>query len=139
MLARDAEPAVVAAEPGQVRRQRVGAVEAPDDLSEGMEQVLSLAVHGGREERAEARVLREKAAVEISGYILRSLLDEGETLLDRPWIERFHISVTRSSSGSVVLPSLEFGSLPGETQPVWAAKSQQIRSVIENGFSVIGE
>jgi len=59
VLAFDAEFTVVAAEPGQERPQRVRAVEAPDDLAEGLEQTFALPIHRRREERTETRVLRE--------------------------------------------------------------------------------
>jgi hypothetical protein len=59
MLARDSELTVVTAQPGQERRERVGAVEAPDDLPQGMEQTTALTVHGGWEERPKGRVLGE--------------------------------------------------------------------------------
>ena len=88
VLGHHPEPAVVAAEPAEVVRELVGAVEAEHDPAQGLEQLLSLSVERRREQRPEAWILGEQTTTEIGGRLFRLRLDMGKTLFYHLGIQR---------------------------------------------------
>ncbi|CNG60854.1 Uncharacterised protein [Mycobacterium tuberculosis] len=74
--------AVPAAEPAEVPGELAGVVLAARDLQERAEEPVVLVAHRGREQRAQLRLGREEAPVEVGHRPGRVGLQPGEALLD---------------------------------------------------------